>query len=111
VLCAPVGTSSAGLDALFAPLPSAAVAAARNRHARATIFFSFCESITMPNIRISPTEVQVDDTIYTFESAGVADDFEACVATVDVSHCVSKYLSIDKRSAHPLAPDDEFPVD
>jgi hypothetical protein len=65
----------------------------------------------MPNIRISPTEVQVDETIYTFESAGVADDFEACVATVDVSQCESRYLSVDKRSAHPLAPDDEFPVD
>lgn len=65
----------------------------------------------MPNIRISPTEVQVDETIYTFESAGIADDFEACVATVDVSHCEARYLSVDKRRAHPLAPDDEFPVD
>ena len=65
----------------------------------------------MPNIRISPTEVQVAETIYTFESAGVADDFEACVATVDVSHCEARYLSVDKRRAPPLAPDNEFPVD
>ena len=65
----------------------------------------------MPNIRISPIEVQVDETIYTFESAGVADDFEACVATVDVSHCESRCMSVGKRRAHPLAPDDEFPVD
>jgi hypothetical protein len=65
----------------------------------------------MANVRISPTEVQVGDTIYTFESAGVADDFEACVATVDVRHCEAKYLSVDRRPAHPLAPDDEFPVD
>lgn len=65
----------------------------------------------MPNIRISPTEVQVDETIYTFESAGIADDFEACVATVDVSHCEARHTSVDKRRAHPLAPDDEFPVD
>ena len=65
----------------------------------------------MPNIRISPTEVQVDQTIYTFESADVADEFEACVATVDVSHCETRYPSVDKRRAHPLAPDDEFPVD
>jgi hypothetical protein len=65
----------------------------------------------MSNIRISPTEVQVGDTIYTFESAGVADDFEACVATVDVSHCESRFLSVDKRRAHPLAPGDEFPID
>ena len=65
----------------------------------------------MANIRISPTEVQVGDIIYTFESAGTADDFEACVATVDVSHCEAKYLTVDKRRVHPLAPDDEFPVD
>jgi len=65
----------------------------------------------MPNIRISPTEVQVDTTIYTFESAGIADDFEACVATVDVSHCEAKYLWVDKRHAHPQGPNDEFPVD
>lgn len=65
----------------------------------------------MANIRISPTEVQVDDIIYTFEDAGVADDFEACVATVDVSHCTQKHVALGQRNAHPLAPDDEFPVD
>lgn len=65
----------------------------------------------MANIRISPTEVQVGDIVYTFESAGVADDFEACVATVDVSHCETKYMAVDKRNVHPLAPDDEFPID
>jgi len=65
----------------------------------------------MPNIRISPTEVQVDETIYTFENVAVADDFEACVATVDVSHCESRHVALDKRRVHPLAPDDEFPVD
>jgi hypothetical protein len=65
----------------------------------------------MANVRISPTEVQVGDIIYTFESAGIADDFEACVATVDVSHCETRYLAVDKRRVHPLAPDDEFPVD
>lgn len=65
----------------------------------------------MANIRISPTEVQVGDIIYTFESAGIADDFEACVATVDVSHCETKYLSVDKRRVKLLAPDKGFPLD
>lgn len=65
----------------------------------------------MANIRISPTEVQVNGTIYTFESAGIADDFEACIATVDVTHCEQTCLSVDKRRAHPLAPENEFPVD
>lgn len=65
----------------------------------------------MANIRISPNEVQVGDIIYTFGSVGIADDFEACVATIDVSHCETKYLAVDKRPAHPLAPGNEFPVD
>ena len=65
----------------------------------------------MANIRVSPTEVQVNDTIYTFASAGAADDFEACAATVDVSHCEQKHRPVGKRRAHPLAPEDEFPVD
>lgn len=65
----------------------------------------------MANIRMSPTEVQVSETIYTFESADAADGFEACVATVGVTQCEQKYPSLGRRRAHPLAPDDEFPVD
>lgn len=42
----------------------------------------------MATVRISPTEVQVDDVIYSYASAGQADAFEACVAAVDVAHCV-----------------------
>lgn len=42
----------------------------------------------MATVRISPTEVQVDQVIYTYRSASQADAFEACVAAVDVSHCV-----------------------
>jgi hypothetical protein len=64
----------------------------------------------MATVRVSPTEVQVDNTIYTFESSGVADDFEACVATVDVGHCEAQYLAVDKRDAD-LPPVNEFPVD
>jgi hypothetical protein len=64
----------------------------------------------MPTVRLSPTEVQVDNTVYTFESSGVADDFEACVATVDVGHCETKYLSVGKRDVNE-PPFNEFPVD
>lgn len=42
----------------------------------------------MPTLRLSPKEVQVDDTIYAFERVVRADEFEACVATVDVAHCL-----------------------
>lgn len=45
----------------------------------------------MATVRISPTEVQVDQVIYVYASAGQADAFEACVAAVDVSHCVTDH--------------------
>ena len=45
----------------------------------------------MATVRISPTEVQVDDVIYSYASAGQADAFEACVAAVDVEHCVTDH--------------------
>lgn len=54
----------------------------------------------MPIIRKSPKEVQVDDTIYTFEWAQSADAFEACVATVDVNHCLGDHPSLSTRPAN-----------
>lgn len=45
----------------------------------------------MEAIRISPTEVQVDDTVYVFTSADDADDFQACNATADATFCASPY--------------------
>jgi hypothetical protein len=45
----------------------------------------------MATVRISPTEVQVDEVIYSYASAAQADAFEACVAAVDVAHCVTDH--------------------
>ena len=42
----------------------------------------------MATVRLTPTEIQVDQVIYIYESAGQADAFEACVAALDVAHCV-----------------------
>jgi len=42
----------------------------------------------MATVRLTPTEVQVDQVIYVYENAGQADAFEACVAALDVAHCV-----------------------
>ena len=53
----------------------------------------------MATVRISPTEVQVDQLIYSYGSAGQADAFEACVAAVDVSHCVVDHPPQDTRGA------------
>jgi hypothetical protein len=45
----------------------------------------------MATVRISPTEVQVDQVVYVYASASQADAFEACVAAVDVSHCMTDH--------------------
>lgn len=53
----------------------------------------------MATIRISPTEVQVDRLIYVYASASQADAFEACVAAVDVGHCVTDHPPQSTREA------------
>lgn len=53
----------------------------------------------MATVRIATHEVQVNDMIYVFGSADQADAFEACVATVDLSHCERDYAPIAKRTA------------
>lgn len=56
----------------------------------------------MATIRVSPNEVQVDEFIYTFSDAGVADEFESCVATTgDVTHCVKDQATLHTRPADP----------
>jgi hypothetical protein len=56
----------------------------------------------MATVRITPNEVQVDEIIYTFADAGVADVFESCVATTgDVAHCVKDQVALHKRPADP----------
>lgn len=51
----------------------------------------------MPTVRKSPKEVQVDLTVYTFERVLQADAFEACVAALDVSHCLIEHPAVDIR--------------
>ncbi len=45
----------------------------------------------MATVRVSPTEVQVDQLVYVYASATQADAFEACVATVDIAHWVLEH--------------------
>lgn len=53
----------------------------------------------MATIRLSTKEVQVDQTIYTFDVVQVADRFEACVAMLDAAHCELDHAPVAKRSA------------
>ena len=59
----------------------------------------------MATIRISPTEIQVEDTVYVFASADDADDFDACIATVDATFCASKYPPLSTRPADTRSQD------
>lgn len=53
----------------------------------------------MATVRMTPTEVQVDQIIYVYENASQADAFEACVAALDVEHCVLDLPPHDRRDA------------
>lgn len=50
-------------------------------------------------------EVQVDDVIYSYATAGQADAFEACVAAVDVAHCVTDHPPQATRKVEEGEPD------
>lgn len=69
----------------------------------------------MATIRLTTTEIQVDDIIYTFNTADQADAFEACVATVDVSHCEKNHTPVSRRPAeqvvHASLPAGESPAE
>jgi hypothetical protein len=61
---------------------------------------SYKKGTLMATVRIAPNEVQVDEVIYTFADAEVADIFESCVATTgDVTHCAKDQITLDKRPA------------
>jgi hypothetical protein len=53
----------------------------------------------MATVRLTPTEVQVDQVIYVYEDAIQADTFEACVAALDVAHCVLDHPPQSTREA------------
>lgn len=53
----------------------------------------------MATVRLTPTEVQVDQLIYVYENASQADAFEACVAALDVAHCVLDHPPQSTREA------------
>lgn len=51
----------------------------------------------MATVRVSPTEVQVDQVVYVYANASQADAFEACVAAVDISHCLTDHPPQSRR--------------
>ena len=53
----------------------------------------------MATVRVSPTEVQVDQVIYEYSGATQADAFEACVAAVEVDHCALEHPPVSTREA------------
>lgn len=56
----------------------------------------------MATVRITPTDVQVDEMVYTFSDADAADSFESCIATTgDVSHCMKGEVVTASRPTAP----------
>lgn len=56
----------------------------------------------MATVRITPTDVQVDEMIYTFSDADIADSFESCIATTgDVAHCMKEQVVTGSRPTAP----------
>ena len=53
----------------------------------------------MATVRLTPTEVQVDQVVYVYGNASQADAFEACVAALDVAHCVLDHPPQGTREA------------
>ena len=53
----------------------------------------------MATVRVSPTEVQVNQVIYVYAGATQADAFEACVAVVEVGHCALEHPPLNTRQA------------
>ncbi|MBB5200390.1 hypothetical protein HNR39_002225 [Glaciimonas immobilis] len=53
----------------------------------------------MAIIRVSPTEITVDDITYVFDTAYAADAFEACVAITDVPYCVDEFPPVSVRKS------------
>lgn len=51
----------------------------------------------MAIIRLSPTEVQVDDITYVFASADDGDAFESCMATADAPFCAAEHPPLSTR--------------
>jgi len=59
----------------------------------------------MLTLRVSPTEVQVDVMIYTFDDPAAANDFEASALAADVQFSQRQRAATGKR---PLDPDHEM---
>lgn len=51
----------------------------------------------MAIIRLSPTEVQVDDMDYVFASPDDADAFESCMAAADATFCAANHPPLNTR--------------
>jgi hypothetical protein len=57
--------------------------------------------MTLTTIRGSDTEVQVEQTVYTFAKKEDADAFQQCLVNGSVETCCAGHPSVSMRSIHP----------
>ncbi|MFC0399397.1 hypothetical protein [Paraburkholderia rhizosphaerae] len=60
--------------------------------------------MSITTIRHSDTDVQVEQTLYTFAAKSDADAFQRCVADTAVDHCCQQHPPASTRSAIPDEP-------
>lgn len=63
--------------------------------------------MTVTAIRKSDTEVQVEQSVYTFKTKDDADAFLRCVADTSIDACKARHVPLSARSAAPnVEPED-----
>jgi hypothetical protein len=56
--------------------------------------------MTVTTNRLSDTEVQIEQTVYTFSDSTVADAFQRCVGEDSVDECSVSHASVSSRAAN-----------
>jgi hypothetical protein len=63
--------------------------------------------VTITAIRKSDTEIQVEQTAYTFKTKDEADAFLRCVADTSIDACKARHVSLSMQPAAPkVEPED-----
>lgn len=59
-------------------------------------FGAILKRLRTASIRISPTQVQANDSVFMFDDDMDVDDFQACINVVDLTYCELEHSVIRK---------------
>lgn len=63
--------------------------------------------MTIPTIRVSDTQVQVEQTLYTFTKKDDADAFQRCLVDTSIDTCYQTHPPLSATPAVPGEPPDD----